>query len=86
MGMAEAAFLTLALAMATVMALASILFRLKLQLPTESPTPVPEQQHHFDHIGKDPKWGWDEADDAKTQGNKQGTSCSDSRKVFLVVS
>jgi hypothetical protein len=29
---------------------------------------ITAEQHHFDRIGKDPKWGWDEADDDKTPG------------------
>jgi hypothetical protein len=33
----------------------------------EDPVPV-AAQHHFDQIGKDPNWGWDEADDAKPPG------------------
>jgi hypothetical protein len=38
--------------------------------------PAPAEQHHFDRIGKDPKWGWDEADaknpsDSKTKPTQE---------------
>ena len=42
-------------------------FLAKAQPITDAPAPAAEQ-HHFDQIGKDPTWGWDEADNAEPEG------------------